>query len=277
MGLRGLESSIQCLHSLILSLQPTKLIIHLDGPIESFVKEKLVLQLGQTVEFVEREDANSIINEMLKSYPHSRNYRNSNVLAAKIFDIVLVNPLDNLVYFDSDIYFNQKVDLSGLLANKSNIFMEDSRSSYSLRPWDVSLFRKTKIIKKVNTGMIIAQKGLLDLDFVEWLISILIKKSVSKRRLYWLEQTIWAFIAGRVGGTQLVGKPFLGFPSLESNREELSKFTAIHFVSTYRDQLKLMKPFGFASDETARWHSKPGSSLWAWNILFDDLKNRFKW
>lgn len=277
MGLRSFESSIVCLKSLIDSLSPTKLIIHLDGSVNDQAKEKIVLELKSKVEFVSKKYADELVGNLLKNRPVCRNFRDTNVLGAKIFDIIAINPDSSLIYFDSDIYFNQLVNISDLVESKSLVFMEDKKSSYSLRPWDYSLFKKNSVPRRVNTGMIIAKNFLLDLDFIEWLLGVLLNNAISHKRPYWLEQTVWAFLAGRVGEVRLVGEPFIGFPTAGSTRKCLSKYSAVHFVSTYRDQLKLMEPFGFASDETARWHSKPGSPLLAWNILFDDLKNRFKW
>ena len=97
---------------------------------------------------------------------------------------------------------------------------------------------------------------------------------VTRRRPYWLEQTIFAFLSGKSNDCQLVGNPCIGFPTKHSNLNDIEKCSAMHFVSTFRDKLNLVSPFP-AQEQLMVWFSSKSKLLTPVELFLDDLTRRY--
>lgn len=274
MGLRSFDSSVKCLKSMVRALGVEVLTIHLDSDDALNNWIQVEASLGCKVDLVCRRNADTVVNNCLEKYPNCRDFRDRNVLALKVFDVLLLNKDDALLYFDSDIYFSYKVSIPQDMLRFHCVFMRDSRSSYTLRPWHFPFYKAERIPSKVNTGFILAKKKILDLDYVEWLLGRLKHMEVVRKRPYWLEQTIFAFLSGKSNDCQLVGNPCLGFPTKYSNLNDLEKCSAMHFVSTFRDKLNLVSSFP-AQEQLMVWFSSKSKLLTPVELFFDDLARRY--
>jgi hypothetical protein len=273
-GLRSFDYSVKCLKSMVSGLGVDVLTIHLDSDdaLNSWIQVEA--SLGCKVEFVCRRNADIIVNNYLEKYPNCRGFRDGNVLALKVFDLLLMSRDETVLYLDSDIYFNYKVSIPQNMFGYPCVFMRDLRSSYTLRPWHFPFFKGERIPSKINTGFILAKKQILNLDYVEWLLEWLKHKEVARKRPYWLEQTIFAFLSGKSNDCQLIGSPCFGFPTKYSNLDDIEKFSAIHFVSTFRDKLNLVSSFP-AQEQQMVWFSFKSKLLTPVELFWDDFTRRY--
>jgi hypothetical protein len=242
LGESTLDVSLTCLPTLIqYSSDPIRLVIHEDGSLTEPGRDALRLALPG-VEFIDRERADDEVRDRLKGYSRCQAARSINLLFLKIFDVSLLE-LDDLSYSDSDILFLRP--FSGLfgpsIARFPAMFMTDVKQAYAVRPWQLTPVGQVRLAGRVNTGLMRIIPGLLDLDFVEWLLGRIGGHSVWARRSYWNEQTCWAALAGRTGcGLWDCRQVAMATPDIAVFARDA---VAIHFASTYR---------GYLSDYTGR-------------------------
>ena len=194
LGHNGLDFSIKCLKSFIHnSAQEIHLQIFEDGSITADDKEKLFSALPSCT-IVDKAVRDRIVNEKLKEHPSCLEYRNNTNYAQKLFDVMLYENED--VYFiDSDIYFIKKFNLPNF--NLEPVFMADTHNAYSLKP--IEFFRtQYPIYPCINSGFFFFPNKLFDLDYIEELLNDKIIRQGLIRKISWLEQTIWAFLAAKI-------------------------------------------------------------------------------
>lgn len=242
MGESTLDVSLTCLPTLIqYSSDPIRLVVHEDGSLTEPSRDALRVALPR-VEFISRKRADDEVGDRLKGYPRCQAARAVNIMFLKMFDVTLME-LDELSYCDSDILFLRP--FTGLFGPPNPrfpaLFMTDAKEAYAVRPWHLWPVGRIRLAGRVNAGLMRIMPGVLDLDFVEWLLGQMGGHSVWTRRWYWNEQTCWAALAGRTGcglwdrRHVVMATPDMAVYSCDA--------VAIHFVSTYRSHL---------SDYTAR-------------------------
>jgi hypothetical protein len=275
-GEKGLACSLRCLKSLIWSIGPKKINMHLDGPVTEYFLETINKELNADLNVIKRGESDEFMNEVLRRHPECSKFRHLNVMGLKLLDVMLYKDNTDLMYFDTDIYFLNKVDLQEVLNWQGPVFMEDYHNSYSLRPWDIFPLGKLVLAGRICAGFTKFPAKYFDLDFIEWFLKLYGSSRVALRRAYWVEQTCWAALAGRVRNTGVIGKPNFVFPKRMSKREDLCGNDAIHFVSTYRGKMGLMGDEKISSSKISTFTVKKAKVIGPFDILRSDLKRKFK-
>jgi Zn finger protein HypA/HybF involved in hydrogenase expression len=234
LGKNNLEFSISCLKSFVNNAtSPVKLVVLDDGTLSAVEIERLENSFDEC-RVVTKRDRDALIQEKLKNYPACYQYREQVIYAYKIFDAMLCDDDEDLIFIDSDVYFKKKFTLPDF--NGVPTFMMGRQHAYSFTPLE---FMKVKyaIFPYVNTGLFYFPRKQFDLAFIESLLNDkIINKGVG--RISWLEQTLWAFIAGRGNSIQYFN-PFQVVMA-GSGRLLNEKTLAVHLVSTYRGEYKLL-------------------------------------
>ncbi|NJL56494.1 hypothetical protein HC928_15965 [bacterium] len=101
---RHVDMALVCLASLLkFSPTPLQLVIHDDGSLTTEDVERLTTQLPGT-KVLSRQEADELVNGLLKNHPYAYEYRQEAPLALKLLDMPLLNKGD-LAYCDSDVLF----------------------------------------------------------------------------------------------------------------------------------------------------------------------------
>jgi Zn finger protein HypA/HybF involved in hydrogenase expression len=233
LGKNNLAFSISCLQSFVENaVSPIQLVVLDDGSLSTIEIEKLQSSFDDC-EVVTKHHRDEIIAEKLKNYPTCYRYRQQVVYAHKIFDAMLCDDND-LIFIDSDVYFKKKFVLPDF--NGIPTFMMGRQHAYSFSPLEF-LKVKYSIFPYVNTGMFYFPRKQFDLEFIEALLNDkIINKGIG--RISWLEQTVWAFIAGRGSAIQY----FNPFQVVMAGSKRLLKENtlAVHLVTTYRADYNLL-------------------------------------
>lgn len=228
---------MRCLASLLrFSLEPISLLIHDDGSLTNEDRETLLTDLPDS-RIVGRPEADSIVQPLLRQYPHCRAYRERHPLALKLLDMALLES-DDLAYCDSDVFFLRPH--TGLFAwpnaQTAAIFMQDIQDAYSLRPWHLFPLGQVRMPRRTNSGLILFRRSAYDLDFVEWLLGQSELKGVFTKRVHWIEQTCWAALGWRAGCYLWSAGQFMIATQAMTGLSD--KTVGVHFVAAARSKLK---------------------------------------
>jgi hypothetical protein len=235
LGAKGFETSCLCLRSLVeYSADPVRLVIHEDGTLTEKHRD-LLRQISPGAEFINRQAADEAVGERLAGHPYCLQFRRTEIMALKLFDIMLLGQ-GPVAYCDSDFLFLRRY--RGLFAPPLSgrpVFMTDVGHAYAVRPWKLWPFGPIRLVGRLNAGLTLAPAGYLDLAFVEWLLGVLATDPVFVRRRYWTEQTCWAALAARTGADLLDPRQVvMATRTMDGYSEDA---VAVHFVATHRDQL----------------------------------------
>ena len=269
LGQKNLDFSIECLRSFLEnSIDKIELQIFEDGTLTTADHTKLVSSLKNTTVIMknEREDT---IYRILSNYPYCQMYRTSSPYAQKLFDVMLYND-SNLFFIDSDIYFLCKFKLPEF----GNIpaFILDKQNAYAFTPSQF-LTIHDPIFPRVNSGLFYFPRRYFSLDLLERLLSEGLWKK--KGIISWLEQTLWAFLAGQ---SDRIG--YFDDSQIMMARQNLSvddKTIAVHLVSSYRFHFQFLKSLTRNNPENGIQNIKLVSTrnfLNKYEFVADRLKKR---
>lgn len=197
-GHGGVPLALRCLGSLsTMSAAPVAFQIHDDGTLTGDDLSRLREALPVAA-IIGREEADLRARERLRGFPACLRYRERHVLALKLFDVVFFAQGDAVAYVDTDVLFLKRFAyLWPVLGDdEAGIFMQDHQPAYALRPWHLPLLGRIRLPKALNTGVFLWKKEAWDPDLLEWFLGR--NWAVFERFPFWLEQTCWAVLAGRV-------------------------------------------------------------------------------
>lgn len=206
-----------------------ELCLYDDGTLAGDDREKLAAALAP-VRFVARTDLDAMLEDRLERYPACRAYRREQVYSAKILDVPLHSD-GPCVFCDSDILFLRP--FTGFervrLAHPQPIFTQDLWTTYSIAPRDLLKPGQTRLVDRLNSGVMILHTAQVDLDLLEWFLSRPRPPQFSH-----FEQTYWSALIARDGGKLLSPNQF-AYPPL-SRQDAPGTAVAWHFVGTYRSE-----------------------------------------
>lgn len=180
--------AVPCYSSAIaLTAEPVALVVHDDGSLSAASRDRLQSALpGSRV--VSRQEADDVVEPLLRGRPALRAWRSENPLALKILDTVLMSEADTYRYVDSDVLIDRPV--SGLWPAGEPTFMQDRYSAYSARlGWMVA--RGRRVPGRINAGIMSFPRDRYDLDAIEHFR----QRFGSRVNPQWSEQTAWAWLA----------------------------------------------------------------------------------
>ena len=189
-----------------------------------------VLQAFPAGRIVWRAQADERMAEALKTYPRCRQFREENVFGLKLLDTLLLEAQDSTRYCDGDILFlRESLGMFELPDAMDAVFMMDPIEpvAWTFRElWQ----RKLQFVARVNAGMYMVRKKVLDLDKLEWFLGY----ELAPHLRHVQEQTAWAWLAAGFQtchwdpeSVRVVSPRFPVMPHL----------AAAHFIGIYRSQL----------------------------------------
>jgi len=230
LGHRQVEVALPCLNSVVRhgSAQRVSLQIHDDGTLEPGDVDSLRARLGP-VRIIGRREADLRLADHLRRNPRTRELRETNPLALKLVDTVLLAEGDSSLYCDADILFLRPY--SGLWSAPETgvLFMQDSQNAYSVLSRDLHRLSGLRLAQKVNTGVVALRQSQYDSEFIEWLLG----RPEIHRTPVWVEQTCWAALGARIGCRVADPRRVRVATRREMRLEEI---VALHLVSSIRSR-----------------------------------------
>jgi hypothetical protein len=175
------------------------LCIHEDGSLEDSAV-KALRQHFPAARIIRRAEADARLAEVLRDFPLSLQFRNTNVLASKVFDFIAFLESDRMGLFDSDLLFFgeptaylQRVED---LAYTRNTFNADFGCGYTVEPAEVRRLIGHDLQPRVNTGL-----GLVHRDSIrwDWTEEFLALPGILDGHFWRIEQTLFALCSSRYG------------------------------------------------------------------------------
>jgi hypothetical protein len=175
------------------------LCIHEDGSLKQFGLDSLRRHFPSS-RIILRPEADGKLAKVLRAFPRSLEFRNSNLLAPKVFDFIAYLESDRMGLFDSDLLFFaepaiylQRVEDP---AYRRNTFNTDCADAYTVGPDAVRARFDYQLVPRVNSGF-----GLVHRDSIrwEWLEEFLTLPGILDGHFWRIEQTLFALCSSRYG------------------------------------------------------------------------------
>jgi hypothetical protein len=149
---------------------------------------------------IQRAEADAKLDEVLRGFPRSTAFRNTNLLAPKVFDFIAYLDSERMALFDSDLLFFaeptiylQRVEDP---AYRRNTFNADCGDVYTVAPDVVCARFGHQLLPRVNSGF-----GLVHRDSIrwEWTEEFLTLPGILDGHFWRIEQTLVALCSSRYG------------------------------------------------------------------------------
>jgi hypothetical protein len=179
-----------------------------------------------------------------------------------------------LYFCDSDVLF--LAPHAGLfpkpLTGAQAIFMRDIREPYALRPWQVWPLARTRLLSRLNTGLMAFSREAYDLDFIDHFLKRHANSAGFRLRPGWIEQTAWSALAARlVSRFYDPGQIAIAHGGLRVAAETV----AVHFVSSHRGMIEGM-PAEPSTGAPQTIRTTPCRPATAFDLLAHDVKARWQ-
>lgn len=229
LGHAHVEMAVACLGSLRrYCAEPLRLRLHDDGSLTPEDRARLEAALGSPA-CIPRAEADERLGELLATRPACLAFRSANPLGLKLLDVPLLAEGEEVAYCDSDVLFRRPfAQLFRLPSDAGALFQSDVQDAYSVRSWQVLLAPRLRLVRRVNTGIVVMRRSAFELDLVEWFLS----RREFHRSPAWVEQTAFALLGARAG-CRLYDPEQIALPHEASAADPV----ALHFVSPLRDRL----------------------------------------
>jgi hypothetical protein len=149
---------------------------------------------------IRRAEADARLAELLRGFPRSLRFRNTNLLAPKVFDFAAFLESDRMGLFDSDVLFfaEPKAYLQRIEdpEYRRNTFNADFDNAYTVDPDAVRGLIGRDLQPHVNTGL-----GLVHRDSIrwDWIEEFLALPGILAGHFWRIEQTVFALCSSRYG------------------------------------------------------------------------------
>jgi hypothetical protein len=175
------------------------LCIHEDGSLDETALGALRKHFP-TARIISRAEADARLAKVLCDYPRSLQFRNTNLLAPKVFDFAAFLESDRMGLFDSDLLFFaeptaylQRVEDPGY---KRNTFNADFGSAYTIDPDAVQSMIGHGVQSRVNTGLGLVHRESIRWDWTEEFLAL---PGILDGHFWRIEQTLFALCSSRYG------------------------------------------------------------------------------
>jgi hypothetical protein len=179
------------------------LCIHEDGTLDSAALSSLQRHFP-TARIIRRQEADQRLAHELREFPRSAQFRNTNLLALKVFDFIAFLQADRMVLFDSDLlFFDEPTAYLSRLEDGSyrlNAFNADCDSAYTVDAEAVKARLGFELLARVNSGF-----GIVHRDSIrfEWIEEFLALPGLTEGHFWRIEQTLYALCSSRYGAELL--------------------------------------------------------------------------
>ena len=183
----------------IMSGRRYALCIHEDGSLNDAEHAELCGHFP-TARIIRRVEADAKLAQILREYPRSLHFRNTNVLAPKVFDFIAFLEFDRMGLFDSDLLFfaNPKAYLQRVEdpAYRRNVFNADFSLAYTVHPEAVRPLIGHDLQPRVNTGLGLVHRDSIRWDWTEEFLDL---PGILAGHFWRIEQTLFALCSSRYG------------------------------------------------------------------------------
>jgi hypothetical protein len=175
------------------------LCIHEDGSL-SLDDLAILRQHFPTARIIRRAEADTKLAKTLRDFPRSLEFRNTNLLAPKVFDFTAFLESERMVLFDSDLLFFASPTAYLKRAEDpnygKNTFNADCGHGYTVEAEAVRDLIGHELLPRVNTGF-----GLVHRDSVrwQWTEEFLALPGLLSGHFWQIEQTLLALCSSRYG------------------------------------------------------------------------------
>ena len=173
--------------------------IHEDGSLDESAVATLARHFP-AARIIRRKEADAKTAEVLRSYPRSLSFRNTNVFGPKLFDFIVYLESERMGMFDSDLLFFaepsaylQRVEDP---AYRRNSFNGDIDHAYTVDAEIVRPLIGHDLQPRVNAGF-----GLVHRDSIrwDWTEEFLALPGILEGHFWRIEQTLFALCSSRYG------------------------------------------------------------------------------
>jgi hypothetical protein len=179
------------------------LCIHEDGTLDPFALSSLQRHFP-TARIIRRHEADQRVARELEGFPRSSQFRDTNVLALKVFDFTAYLQADRMVLFDSDLlFFDEPTAYLSRLEDgnyRLNAFNADCDSAYTVDAEAVRARLGFELLARVNSGFGIVHRNSIKLEWIEEFLAL---PDLTEGHFWRIEQTLYALCSSRYGAELL--------------------------------------------------------------------------
>ena len=179
------------------------LCIHEDGTLDSVALSSLQRHFP-TARIIRRQEADQRLAHELRGFPRSAQFRNTNLLALKVFDFIAFLQADRMVLFDSDLlFFDEPTAYLSRLEDgnyRLNSFNADCESAYTVDAEAVRTQLGFELLARVNSGFGVIHRDSMKLEWVEEFLAV---PGLAEGHFWRIEQTLYALCGSRYGAELL--------------------------------------------------------------------------
>jgi hypothetical protein len=114
----------------------------------------------------------------------------------KLFDFFFWGETTKFIILDSDVLvFDSLEQIENSLSLSGNTFLEDYQHAFCITKAEFQSFASLEAYQRVNSGLAIINRSVLDLALVERFLSTVSYQT----RIWWAEQTLFTILSAREG------------------------------------------------------------------------------
>jgi hypothetical protein len=209
-------------------------VVHVQGPCTAGMMRRFHRHTPDAL-VITQDHADARVGHVLADrYPRLVAARRQSPFMMKLIDPVLLADAERIVILDSDVLFFREPRELCLHVERSPrdawLFQRDPSSTYNLTEADAASAFGIRMPERVNSGIAVVPRSLVDLDLCERLL----EHPDVRRPSGWIEQTLYALCAGARGHVEYLSPSYV--ISLERGLD-YDGFTARHYAGPSRPLL----------------------------------------
>jgi hypothetical protein len=208
-------------------------VIHVQGTCTGTMRRRFHAHVPDA-RLIVQEQADARVTEALDRYPRLAEARRQSPFMMKLIDPALFASAERMVILDSDVlFFREPCQLRAHVEHGPDetwLFQRDPASTYNVTEDVAASALGIRIPERVNSGIAVVPRSLVDLDLCERLL----EHPDVRRPSGWIEQTLFALCAGARGRVEYLSPSYS--ISLEPGLD-YAGFTARHYAGPSRPLL----------------------------------------
>lgn len=140
---------------------------------------------------LDSDSSNAKVEEEIRGYEFLKRLRRKSIMFRKLIDTtVLFKDCDRILYLDTDVFIREKIQIPSNIPNF--LFSVADVTGYSGSPL---LPLRVPVVRGLNGGILLYNPQICDWEFLN---EVARRYLLGTGKPWWLEQTCWAALAGRV-------------------------------------------------------------------------------
>jgi hypothetical protein len=209
-------------------------VIHLQGVCTAAMERRFRSHVPDARVILQDEADARVLRALTKCHPRLLEARCQSPFMMKLIDPVLLGSAERIVILDSDVlFFRDPRELRTHVEQApadSWLFQRDPASTYNVTKDVAASALGIRIPERVNSGIAVIPRALVDLDLCERLL----EHPDVRRPSGWIEQTLFALCAGARGRVEYLSPSYLISPE---RGLDYDAFTARHYAGPSRPLL----------------------------------------